>query len=88
MKDEEIVDLFKEIVEGNPALQKSNTLELLPDDMESLNWRKQLQFAFNSYTKIKSYDLNSTFNLRFPEEKKRTEHVLNNMCSVRTRLEL
>uniref|UniRef100_A0A336MQL3 CSON005496 protein n=1 Tax=Culicoides sonorensis TaxID=179676 RepID=A0A336MQL3_CULSO len=84
MNDDEIVNLFHTIVDGNPALHKPYTIELMADDRSSLNWSKQLNFAFDSYAKIKNSNLNSTFNLRFPQEKKRIDHILNHLVSAHT----
>lgn len=87
MKDDEVIQLFYTIVEGNPAMHKPYTVELMANESNSIAWSKQLQFAFDSYMKIKSFNLNSTFNLRFPQEKKRIEHILNHMVSAPTKFD-
>lgn len=87
MNENEVIELFHTIVDGNSAVHKPNTIELMANETNSLEWSKHLHFAFESYMKIKAFNLNSTFNLRFPQEKKRIEHIMNHLVSAPTKFD-
>lgn len=87
MKETEVIEMFHTIVDGNSSVHKPNTIELMANETNSLEWSKHLHFAFESYMKIKGFNLNSTFNMRFPQEKKRIEHVMNHLVSAPTKFD-
>lgn len=83
LSEDQLALLFETITDGNPALKRPISIELLEDIDDKRNWYQQLLTAFKSFYIIKQNNLKSTLNLRFPAENKRIEHILKNLFASR-----
>jgi len=80
MTEEERDAFVTKAVNSNPDIGQKKSIELLSTDVPQ-EWNLELLRGLDVFQQIQRKKLNSTFGLRFPQEKDQIEYILANFCT-------